>query len=130
MIGILVVTLGTVAKSFIDASQHIIGKSNVLDYFCVDWRDEVEAASARLGQRIVKMNQGDGVLLLTDIFGGTATNIALRHEVPGQVEVVTGVNLTMVVRARTLPSGLDVVSAADLLAEHARKAITNARQRI
>ena len=130
MIGTLVVTLGTVAKSFVEASQHIIGKSSAVDYFCVDWRDKVEEVSTRLGQRIEDMDQGHGVLLLTDIIGGTATNIALSHRKPGQIEVITGVNLTMVVRAWTLSEELNVASAAELLADQGKKAITNAHIRL
>ena len=130
MISTLVVTLGKVAESLIDSSERIIGKSPSVSYFCIDWGEKWEPAKARLERRIREVSQGEGVLLLTDMFGGTSTNIALDFQRPGEVEVVTGVNLPMVVKAMTLPRGISVAMAATQLREQGRKAIYIASEKL
>ena len=123
MVSVLVVTLGKTAESLIEASERIIDRSGPVASFCVDWGDPLETARDKLGERIKDMDKGDGLLLLTDIYGGTSTNIAMDFREPEKVEVVTGVNLPMIVKAMTLPAGLSPGDAARQLRDQARKGL-------
>lgn len=123
MVSTLVVTHGEVAKHLIEAAEKIIGKSDAVGFFCVDWDQDLEAAKLHLKQRIEQVDRGEGVLLLTDIFGGTPTNIALTYHNPHHVEVVTGVNLPMIVKAMTLPHGITIADAGRQLRNQAQKSI-------
>lgn len=123
MVTTLVVTLGSLAESLIAASQKIVGRTDAVRSFGVDWDDEADQAKEKLSQRIQEIDQGNGVLLLTDIFGSTATNIALKFQDKEHIEIVTGVNLPMVVKALTLPSGIRVGEAARQLRTQGQKSI-------
>ncbi|CAM2068862.1 PTS sugar transporter subunit IIA [Sulfidibacter corallicola] len=123
MVSTLVVTHGEVAKHLIEAAEQIIGKSDSVGHFCVDWDQDLESAKEQLKKLIAEVDRGEGVLLLTDIFGGTPTNIALTYHKPHHVEVVTGVNLPMIVKAMTLPSGISVSDAGRQLRNQAQKSI-------
>ena len=99
----LVITLGNLGESLLRSATEIIGHSDVIGTYCIDWHEHVETSRKNIGDRIEQMGDADGLLLLTDIWGGTSTNIALDYREPGKVEVVTGVNLPMVVTAQRLP---------------------------
>lgn len=130
MISTIVVTLGKLAESLLDSTERIIGKSQAVSSFCVDWTIDMEQVEARLQEHIKQVDQGQGVLLLTDMFGGTSTNIALDFQENDKIEVVTGVNLPMVVKAMTLPGTISVHEAALQLREQGRKAIYIASDRL
>src|SRR5437868_488169 len=107
MIGILLVTHGHIGEELISAAQHTFGAAPVrLEAFAVSSADSAEVIEAALRERLKALDAGDGVLLLTDIYGATPANVAARLIVPGHVEMVGGVNLPMLLRAlnyRTLP---------------------------
>lgn len=124
MIKILVVTLGKHGDSLIDVTEHIIGRSESVSCLTVHWTDNLASVKKRLTDRMQMLNEGDGILLLTDIFGSTATNISLEQAIPGVVEVVTGVNLPMVIKASTLDEEISLKEAANLLRNQGRKAIS------
>lgn len=130
MISTIVVTLGNLAESLIDTSEKIIGESSAITPFCIDWDNDIDVVKARLGERIGQVDQGDGVILLTDIFGGTSTNIALSYQKANKVEVVTGVNLPMIIKTLTLPNTMSVKEAALQIREQGRKAIYIASERL
>lgn len=123
MVTTLVVTLGSLAESLIEASQKIVGRTDAVRCFSVGWDDDSDEDQKQLGKCIEEIDQGSGVLLLTDIFGSTATNIALTFQDREHVEIVTGVNLPMVVKALTLPSGIAVGEAARQLRTQGQKSI-------
>jgi PTS system mannose-specific IIA component len=123
MIGTLVVSHGNVAESLVSVTTRIIGPCHHVNHFCVGWEDDMEAARTALGQRIQQIDHGHGVLLLTDMFGGTPTNISLTFHQPGKVEIITGVNLPMIMKAMTLPKGMAIRDAALQLRQQAQKAI-------
>jgi PTS system mannose-specific IIA component len=123
MVTTLVVTLGSLAESLIEASQKIVGRTDAVRHFSVGWDDDSEKAKQHLSDAIDAIDQGHGVLLLTDIFGSTATNIALKFQDREHIEIVTGVNLPMVVKALTLPSGIAVGEAARQLRTQGQKSI-------
>ncbi len=128
MVQILVITLGEVAESLVEAAGRIVGKSVRVHCFCLDWESDIDDEKDRLGRRIRELNRGGGVLLLTDMYGGSSTNIALAHHRPGEIEVITGVNIPMVIRASTLTGEITVSEAAQKLIQQSKDAIRIARE--
>lgn len=123
MIGTLIVTHGNAADALLAAVRIIIGDCKNTSSFCVDWDDNLEEAKSKLRKKIEQLNQGQGVLVLTDLFGGTPTNIALAFHQKGEVEVITGVNLPMIMKAVTLPAEIGLSEAARQIKAQAQKAI-------
>jgi PTS system mannose-specific IIA component len=103
MIPVLVLSHGDLADSILESARKIDPHLEELtDAFTLPWDVDTDAASADLRQRLKAMDQGGGVLILTDMFGGTATNLALPFLKPDQIEVVTGVNLPMLIKLGSL----------------------------
>ncbi|HVF50125.1 MAG TPA: PTS sugar transporter subunit IIA [Pyrinomonadaceae bacterium] len=94
----VVVTHGQFANELLAAAETIIGPVGHIVAVSIGWHDDVDAASDEIERAITRVSEGRGVLLLTDMFGGTPTNIASMFLKEGEVEVVTGVNLPMVVK--------------------------------
>lgn len=94
----VIVTHGQFASELLAAAEMIIGSISHITAVSIGWHDDVEAAHNEIERAITRVSQGLGVLLLTDMFGGTPTNIASMFLAEGEVEVVTGVNLPMVVK--------------------------------
>lgn len=124
MIEILVVTLGKHGESLIEATQRIIGRSDHVRSLSVEWNESLDAMKKRLDDLLNTIDAPEGILLLTDIFGSTATNIALEKTIPGKVDVVTGVNLPMIIKASTLDEDTSLADAANMLRNQGRKAIS------
>ncbi len=123
MIHTLVVTLGRLGEALIESADHIIGSSRRVSFLCLDWGDDLESWQQSLSARIDRLKEHGGILLLTDMYGGSSTNIALDYLVEGEVEIVTGVNLPMLIKAMTLPDGIRLADAADQLRSQGRKSI-------
>lgn len=98
MIGTLILTHGGVARELLAAVEEIVGSQSNFEAVSLDWDDDSDAAQAKIGAAIAKMQGVDGVLILTDTYGGTPCNLAMTFYEPGKVEVVSGVNLPMVMR--------------------------------
>jgi PTS system mannose-specific IIA component len=99
----LIVTQGHLADELLAAARKIVGDQCRLSALSLDWDDTFEAAGAKLRSAVESLPpDGDGLLILTDIYGGTPNNVALTLREPGRVEVVSGVNLPMVVRLACL----------------------------
>src|SRR5262245_5780489 len=98
MVGALVVTHGEVARELVNAACRIIGENRNLKAVCIAWDEDVSTARRKIEQAIGEVEQGSGVLIMTDMFGGTASNLSLTLLEPGKVEVVTGVNLSMLLK--------------------------------
>ena len=94
----VIVTHGHVANELLAAAEMIVKDVSHITSVSIGWHDDVEAAHNEVDRAITRVNEGRGVLLLTDMFGGTPTNIAAMFLSDGKVEVVTGVNLPMVVK--------------------------------
>jgi PTS system mannose-specific IIA component len=99
MIPVLVLTHGDLADSILESARnidpHLVEHT---DTVTLPWDVDTDASTADLKARLKKLDQGDGVLILTDMFGGTATNLALPFLEPDRIEIVTGVNLPMLVK--------------------------------
>ncbi|WP_028456509.1 PTS sugar transporter subunit IIA [Chitinilyticum litopenaei] len=102
MVGIIIVTHYALGEALITCAQHIMGRPlPQLKQLAVSKADDPDEIVSRAQALITELDDGSGVLLLTDIFGGTPSNVANRLIVPGRVESVAGVNLPMLVRALT-----------------------------
>lgn len=109
MTPVLLVTHGRLAHELLSAAETIAGIQPGIHALALDWKEGIDAARARIARSVAELDQGDGVLILTDMFGSTPSNAAIALAVPGRVEVVTGVNLPMVVRmscSSALPESL------------------------
>jgi PTS system mannose-specific IIA component len=98
MVGALVVTHGDVARELVKAALRIMGERDTLQAVCLDWDEDVAGARRKIEAAVEKVDRGSGVLILTDMFGGTCSNLSLTLLRPGRVEVVTGVNLSMLLK--------------------------------
>jgi PTS system ascorbate-specific IIA component len=102
MIGILIVAHGAFGEALIHSASHVLGKRPLrVRQVGITVHDDPEAMLPQAQSLVKELDQGDGVLVLTDIYGATPGNIALRLLVPGRVEGVSGVNLPMLIRALT-----------------------------
>jgi len=119
----VIVTHGHLAGELLAAAEMIIGPISHIAAVSIGWHDDVDAAREEVQRAITRVSQGAGVLLLTDMFGGTPTNIASMFLEEGSVEVVTGVNLPMVIKLASF-------STEEPLAEVARKICEQGRQGI
>jgi PTS system mannose-specific IIA component len=98
MIGMVLVTHGTLAKALREAMEHVVGKQNDVAAVCIESDSEFASQRAEIAARMVEVDSGDGVILLTDMFGGTPSNLAMSlRDHPG-VEIIGGVNLPMLVK--------------------------------
>lgn len=98
MVGGIIVTHGRLAIELVTAAEMIVGEIKHIIAVSIGWNDELEEGLKEIEQAIKKVNQGDGVLILTDMFGGTPTNVAMTFSQPGKVEIITGVNLPMIIK--------------------------------
>ena len=101
MIGILVVTHGNVARELVNALKMIVGEQEKVQDLSIDWEVDVDVAKGHIGKAITQCGKKD-VLILTDMFGGTPSNMSLSFHDEHQVEVVTGMNLPMLIKLATL----------------------------
>ncbi|MBP7148469.1 MAG: PTS sugar transporter subunit IIA [Acidobacteria bacterium] len=127
MIGLLVVTHSGLAAELVGAALKIVRREVPIAALTLDWDDDVARARERIAAEIERLDHGEGVIIATDMFGGTPTNVAMSFFQPGKVEVVTGVNLPMLIKFTNLREPTEPMSlrdAAQLLAEKGRSAIT------
>jgi mannose PTS system EIIA component len=118
MIGMVIVTHGTLANALRDAMEHVVGKQNDVATVCIESDAEFESQRAEIATRMNEVNSGDGVILLTDMFGGTPSNLAMSMlDKPG-VEIIGGVNLPMLVKLAKI-RGTHALAEAVQCAENA-----------
>jgi len=123
MIGVIVVTHSRLGEELVDAAKKIVGEEMRLHAVSIDWNDDVDKARKRIQDGMKKVDNGDGVLILTDMFGGTPSNISLSFLEKGKVEIVTGVNLPMLIKYSTLKDVRDLEDLAVRLKEQGMKSI-------
>jgi len=119
----VIVSHGQVANELLSAAETIIGHVKHITAVSIGWHDDVEAAKNEIGRAIERVSEGRGVLMMTDMFGGTPTNIAAMFLQAGEVEVVTGVNLPMVIKLATQQGGESLEEIARLVREQGRQGI-------
>jgi PTS system mannose-specific IIA component len=123
MIGGLIVTHGRLATELLNAAEAIVGDVKNIAAVSIGWHDDVDVASSMIEKAIKRVDSGSGVLVLTDMFGGTPTNIASTFLQDGVVEVVTGVNLPMLIKLIQLEAGADLATAASLVRDNGQNNI-------
>ena len=122
MIGVVVVTHGQLATELLNAAETIVGDLPRFAAVSIGWHEDTEDARADIAQAIARVTQGRGVLILTDMFGGTPSNLAMTF-LGDTVEVITGVNLPMLIKLADLGERADLLTAAREMREQGRAAI-------
>ena len=123
MIGGLIVTHGRLAIELLNAAEAIVGDIQNVAAVSIGWHDDVAIASSMVEKAIQRVDTGSGVLVLTDMFGGTPTNIASTFLDEGVIEVVTGVNLPMLIKLIQIGAEVDLAEAAKLVGENGQNNI-------
>ncbi len=126
MIGALVVTHGHLGQELVAAAEMIVGDISHIKSVSIGWHDDVNDAHNDIERRIAEVESGSGVLILTDMFGGTPSNIALSFHDPGKVDVLTGVNLPMIIRIASQKEGDTLDSLARTVRDQGRSSISMA----
>jgi PTS system mannose-specific IIA component len=111
MIGVVVVTHGHLATELLNAAETIVGDLPRFAAVSIGWHDDTDDARREIAAAIERVRQDDGVLVLTDMFGGTPSNMAMSLLGPG-LEVVTGVNLPMLIKLASVTGRTDLIGAA------------------
>lgn len=128
MIGIVLVTHGNLALEFISAMQHVVGKQEQVEAVCIGAEDDMESRRNEILQKIERSNKGEGVILLTDMFGGTPSNLAISVMDKANVEIIAGVNLPMLIKLATARKENDLKTCVVQAQEAGKKYITVASQ--
>ena len=126
MVGVVIITHQSVGEQLIDAAEIIVGSLPQFETVSVTPQDEPADVGRRLQQAIKSADVGGGVLVLTDLFGGTPSNLSLSFLKSGSVEVLTGVNLPMVLTLATSREGRSLVEVADKAMQSGRDNIRRA----
>jgi mannose PTS system EIIA component len=123
VIGVVVVTHGQLANELVNAAEMIVGDLPQFAAVSIGWHDEANDARADIADAIARVQGENGVLILTDMFGGTPSNLGLTFLEANRVEVITGVNLPMLIKLASLRGSQDLQTAAREMREHGRNAI-------
>jgi PTS system mannose-specific IIA component len=123
MIGIVVVTHGQLATELVNAAETIVGELRRFAAVSIGWHEDTDDARAEIQQAVARVDNGSGVLILTDMFGGTPSNLAMTFLAEGRVEVITGVNLPRLIKLANLSEQSDLLAVAREMREHGRHAI-------
>jgi mannose PTS system EIIA component len=128
MIGLVLVTHGQLAAEFVRAMEHVVGPQQDIAAICIGPEDDMESRRAEIADAIAGVDQGRGVIVLTDLFGGTPSNLAISLMEPGRVEVIAGVNLPMLIRLEGARKVMKVQAAVAAAREAGRKYISVASE--
>ena len=111
MIGIILVTHGKLAEEFKHAMEHVVGRQEAVATVCIGPNDDMEARRREISDAVKAVNSGQGVIILTDLFGGTPSNLAISLMEAGKVEVIAGINLPMLIRLAKARGCMDLAKA-------------------
>jgi PTS system mannose-specific IIA component len=128
MIGIVIVTHGNLAKEFQAALEHVVGPQEQIEAICIRPNDNMEERRSAIIKSIAAVDKGDGCVLLTDMFGGTPSNLAISAMEESRVEVIAGINLPMLVKLARVREESPLPEAITLAQEAGRKYIHVASQ--
>jgi PTS system mannose-specific IIA component len=123
MIGIVVVTHGRLAEEFIHATEHVVGPQKSMRAVCIGPDDDMEQRRADILAAVAAVETGRGVIVLTDMFGGTPSNLAISIMDQAKVEVIAGVNLPMLIKLASVRGKADLATAVTAGQEAGRKYI-------
>lgn len=128
MIGLVLVTHGKLASEFVTAMEHVVGPQQAIAAICIGPDDDMEARRTDIAAAVKAVDDGSGVILLTDLFGGTPSNLAISLMEPGRVEVIAGINLPMLIRLEGARKMMKVTQAVAAAREAGRKYISVASE--
>jgi mannose PTS system EIIA component len=128
MIGLVLVTHGKLAAEFLAALEHVVGKQKRVGAICIGPDDDMEQRRQDILDCVDAVDEGDGVVLLTDMFGGTPSNLAISVLNRPRVEVIAGVNLPMLIKLASVRSKEKLPEAVAAAQEAGRKYISVASQ--
>ena len=128
MIGLILVTHGMLAEEFVHAMQHVVGRQDAVATVCIGPNDDMEKRRHEIATAIKQVNSGQGVIILTDLFGGTPSNLAISLMKAGEVEVIAGINLPMLIRLAKARACMSVHDAAVAARDAGRNYITIASE--
>jgi PTS system mannose-specific IIA component len=128
MIGLVLVTHGRLAAEFVVAMEHVVGPQTAVESICIGPDDDMEMRRADIAKAIRQVDGGRGVIVLTDLFGGTPSNLAISLMQPGKVEVIAGINLPMLIRLEGARRTMNVKDAVAAAREAGRKYISVASE--
>jgi mannose PTS system EIIA component len=112
MIGLVLVTHGRLATEFVTAMEHVVGPQRAIAPICIGPDDDMERRRSDIAAAIAEVDGGRGVIVLTDLFGGTPSNLAISLMQPGKIEVIAGINLPMLIRLEGARRTMNVIDAA------------------
>ncbi|MEN6542164.1 PTS sugar transporter subunit IIA [Parvibaculum sp.] len=124
MIGLVLVTHGALASQFVAAMEHVVGAQPQVEAICIGPDDDMEQRRRDILDAVASADSGDGVILLTDMFGGTPSNLAISIMDKAKVEVIAGVNLPMLIKLASVRDHASLGQAVDLAQESGRKYIS------
>ena len=128
MIGLILVTHGALADAFIHAMEHVVGPQEAVIGVCIGANDDMERRRREIAEAIRKVDSGKGVIVLTDLFGGTPSNLAISLMEAGRVEVIAGINLPMLIRLAKARKAMGVREATAAARDAGRNYITIASE--
>lgn len=123
MIGMVLVTHGRLADEFIAATEHVVGQQKNVRAVSIGPDDDMEQRRNDILAAVATVNDGDGVIVLTDMFGGTPSNLAISIMDQGNVEVIAGMNLPMLIKLASVRETAKLREAAEIAQESGRKYI-------
>jgi PTS system mannose-specific IIA component len=128
MIGLVLVTHGRLAIEFKSAVEHVVGRQEQLETVCIGPDDNMESRRDDILAAVERADSGSGVIMLTDMFGGTPSNLAISAMVPGRIEVIAGVNLPMLIKLSKVRQSDNMAQALKEGQDAGRKYINVASQ--
>jgi PTS system mannose-specific IIA component len=128
MIGLVLVTHGGLAKEFRAALEHVVGPQEQVETICIGPDDDMEQRRKDILEAIAAVDSGDGVVLLTDMFGGTPSNLAISVMENAELEVIAGINLPMLIKLASVRGEAKLADAITEAQEAGRKYISVASQ--
>jgi PTS system mannose-specific IIA component len=128
MIGLILVTHGRLAEEFVLAMQHVVGRQEAVATVCIGPNDDMERRRKEIADAIRAVDSGSGAIILTDLFGGTPSNLAISLMDAGRVEVIAGINLPMLIRLAGARKTMNVVDATVAARDAGRNYITIASE--
>lgn len=128
MIGLVLVTHGRLAEEFVVAMEHVVGKQEQIAPICIGPDDDMESRRADIAEAIATVDSGQGVIVLSDLFGGTPSNLAISLMKKGEVEVIAGINLPMLIRLGSGRKVMKVTEAVTAARDAGRKYISVASE--
>ncbi len=128
MIGLVLVTHGNLAVEFVSAMQHVVGKQDQVEAVCIGPEDDMEMRRAEILEKVGKVDSGSGVVVLTDMFGGTPSNLAISIMSRANVEILAGMNLPMLIKIASLRKEKNLKDTVEGAQEAGKKYINVASQ--